>query len=380
MAKHVISKDFNGPYSIKRFYDDWKFTRRSEIDAIGTGMIVNGGNNQIDLSGKVLSNNDAAMRVGGDDNSFHVHKAGTLAGGGSGITVLGGGTDIINDGIITGTNAGIVNNQGYTLDNTGKISGNAALLVYSGANIVNEQKGSLSGVTWGLQSREDNHEHVKLTNHGLLRGQQDAYYGSNGVDRIVNDGNIVGDVNMRDGNDMFDNRGGGVNGAIYGGAGNDTLITDNANVILNESAGGGRDTVKSTVSFTLTTSVERLVLLGSADINATGSSLDNRIIGNGGDNILTGGGGNDTLTGGGGNDVFAFHNRAYQDTVTDFTNGHDKLNITGYDAIFDFDDIKAHMTQVGDAVMITFSGVSGDHVVLQHVNISQIDSSDFVFG
>jgi Ca2+-binding RTX toxin-like protein len=380
MAKHVISKHLDGPYTIKRFYDDWRFTHQSEINAIGTAMIVNGGDDKIDISGKIVSANDAAIRVGGDDNSLHVHKVGMLAGGGSGITLLGSGTDIVNDGIISATNAGIVNNQNYGLDNTGKISGNAALLTYSDAQIVNQQQGSLSGVAFGLQSREDSNAHIKLANHGLLQGQQAAYYGSNGVDRVVNDGDVVGDVNMRDGKDMFDNRGGSINGAIYGGGGNDTLITDNANVILNESVGGGRDTVKSTVSFTLTTNVERSVLLGSGDINATGNSLDNRIIGNDGDNILTGGEGNDTLTGGGGNDVFAFHNRAYQDIVTDFTDGHDKLNVTGYDAIFDFDDIKSHMVQAGDAVMITFSGLSGDHVVLQHVNINQIDSSDFVFG
>jgi Ca2+-binding RTX toxin-like protein len=379
MVKHVISRDFNNPYYIKRFYDDWKFTHQSEIDTVGTGMIVLGGNNQIDLLGEVKSQNDAAIRVEGNENSFHVHRIATLSSGGPGISLMGNRNTIFNDGIVTGTNAGIFNNQDYALVNTGKISGDAALLLYSGAWISNEQRGSLAGVTWGIHARDDDTGRIKLTNHGFLGGQ-DAYYGSNGVDRIVNDGHIVGDVNLRDGKDVFDNRGGSVHGAIYGGGGNDTLITDDANVILNESVGGGNDTVKSTVSFTLTTNVERLVLLGSADINATGNSMDNRIIGNDGDNILTGGGGNDTLTGGGGKDVFAFHNRSYQDVVTDFTDGQDKLNITGYSTIQDFDDVKARMAQVGDAVMITFSGVVGDHVLLRHTDISQIDASDFVWG
>ena len=52
---------------------------------------------------------------------------------------------------------------------------------------------------------------------------------------------------------------------------------------------GGIDLVKSEVSFTLGANLEKLTLLGSADIDATGNTLNNTLLGNAGANILDGG-------------------------------------------------------------------------------------------
>ncbi len=65
----------------------------------------------------------------------------------------------------------------------------------------------------------------------------------------------------------------------------------------------GTDTVRSSLSYTLTANVENLILAGSAGISATGNSLANALTGNGGDNVLAGLAGNDTLTGDYGNDT-----------------------------------------------------------------------------
>jgi Ca2+-binding RTX toxin-like protein len=65
----------------------------------------------------------------------------------------------------------------------------------------------------------------------------------------------------------------------------------------------GGDTILSSATATIALAARHLRLLGLANMNGTGSSLDNTITGNAGNNLLSGGGGNDTLLGGAGNDV-----------------------------------------------------------------------------
>src|SRR5262245_13572384 len=102
------------------------------------------------------------------------------------------------------------------------------------------------------------------------------------------------------GNDTLD--GGGGNDSLVGGAGDDTYITDGGDTLV-EATNGGVDTVRSSVTFTLGSNFENLVLTGTANINGTGNGLANVITGNDGNNILQGGAGNDTLNGGAGNDT-----------------------------------------------------------------------------
>jgi Ca2+-binding RTX toxin-like protein len=102
-----------------------------------------------------------------------------------------------------------------------------------------------------------------------------------------------------------DNRlhGGGGADTMLGGDGDDTFITDGSDTIT-ENADEGTDTVRSSVSITLTEHVENLVLTGSDAISGTGNAEDNTITGNRGANQLVGGAGGDTLVGGRGNDVY----------------------------------------------------------------------------
>ena len=92
--------------------------------------------------------------------------------------------------------------------------------------------------------------------------------------------------------------------AMAGGGGNDTYIVDNAGDVVTELAGAGIDTVRSSVTFTLSTNVENLVLTGSSAINGTGNALANTLTGNAAANVLNGGGGADTMVGGLGNDTY----------------------------------------------------------------------------
>ena len=104
-----------------------------------------------------------------------------------------------------------------------------------------------------------------------------------------------------DGNDTLDGKA-GVN-SLAGGPGDDYYITDSQSVNLVENLDEGKDTVRSTVNFSLEYSgklanVEGLYLTGSASLTGTGNSLDNTLTGNDGNNALSGKLGNDTILGG----------------------------------------------------------------------------------
>jgi Ca2+-binding RTX toxin-like protein len=106
-----------------------------------------------------------------------------------------------------------------------------------------------------------------------------------------------------DGNNVLDGKGGA--DTMIGGAGDDTYIVSDAGDAVVESAGGGTDTVQSTISYALSGEyVENLFLTGTAAIGGTGNSLGNLLVGNAAANRLDGGGGRDKMVGGAGDDSY----------------------------------------------------------------------------
>jgi len=99
------------------------------------------------------------------------------------------------------------------------------------------------------------------------------------------------------------NGGGGVD-RLEGRGGDDQYIVDAAGDLIVELAGGGADSVRSTVGYVLPGEVENLTLAGGGTINGVGNALANTLTGNGASNRLDGKGGADILTGGLGHDVY----------------------------------------------------------------------------
>ncbi|HTO80761.1 MAG TPA: type I secretion C-terminal target domain-containing protein [Methylomirabilota bacterium] len=267
------------------------------------------------------------------------------------------GNNLLNGGAGADSMAGDAGNDTYVVDNAGDVIDESG---GSGTDTVQTTLGYTLGA--GL-------ENLTLTGTAAVNGI------GNELDNLIV-GNaakntLVGDV----GSDTL-NGGAGAD-SLVGGLGDDRYIVDNAGDKLDESAGGGSDTVVSSVSFTLGDGFENLTLAGTGAINGTGNALANVLVGNAaanilsggdGDDILDGGNGVDKLIGGAGADTFLRHSLAEgKDTITDFTvgSGGDKLDIAdilvGYvEGTSDAHDfVQCIATAAGTTVKVDANGTAG---------------------
>ncbi|TXI42189.1 MAG: tandem-95 repeat protein [Nitrosomonas sp.] len=122
----------------------------------------------------------------------------------------------------------------------------------------------------------------------------------------------------------------------------------------------------------------------------SGTAGDDRIRGNDGNDILKGGDGDDwlagergsdTLFGGLGKDVFFFSKGGGGDTISDFANGIDKIQIAADTGITDFSQLKIGGSAGGKGfVYTTFSLGHDGQVVLNGIPTSALDAIDFIFS
>jgi Ca2+-binding RTX toxin-like protein len=202
-----------------------------------------------------------------------------------------GGNDTLDGGTGNDTMAGGVGNDIYIVDSASDVVTEAA---NAGTDTVR------ASVTLSLATRA-NVENLTLTGAAAINGT------GNTLNNIIIGNSANNKLDGGAGNDRLD--GGLGNDTLIGGLGNDVLVVNAVGDIVTEAAGGGTDTVESTITFSLApvalANVENLTLTGAAAINGTGNALNNSIIGNAANNVLSGGAGNDTLNGGLGNDTMA---------------------------------------------------------------------------
>jgi trimeric autotransporter adhesin len=207
--------------------------------------------------------------------------------------------------IITGNSGNNVIDGGAGIDTMVGGAGDDTYVIDSASDVVIENAGEGSDTVQAAfnYTLAANIENITLIGTSALNAT------GNTQDNILT-GNIAN--NTLDGGSGDDTlNGGGGDDILIGGLGNDKFVIDSATDTIVENAGGGIDTVYSYVSFTVSGNTENAVLLGSADLNVSGSVDANTLLGNTGNNVIDGGAGNDYMLGDAGNDTY------YVDSVSD---------------------------------------------------------------
>ena len=107
-----------------------------------------------------------------------------------------------------------------------------------------------------------------------------------------------------------------------------------------------------------------------------GGDGDDELLGSNGNDVLDGGSGADRLTGGGGADIFLFDYEYGNDTILDFTNDEDLIDLTAFD-LAGFDDLT--LSSASNGVKIDLSVHNGGTILLQDFDLADLDASDFIF-
>ena len=109
-----------------------------------------------------------------------------------------------------------------------------------------------------------------------------------------------------------------------------------------------------------------------------GGKGNDRLEGGSGDDLLRGGSGTDTLEGGSGDDIFGFvPGSSGNDTILDFSNGDDKIDLTAFEDIDSVDGLI--LNQQGDNLVIDLSGHGGGTITLQNFNEADLMDTRFIF-
>ena len=287
---------------------------------------LNGGDGNDTLDGG--AGNDKLRGNAGDD-TYIITSAGEQ------ITELAGnGTDTVQSSatytlgaelenlVLTGASA--INGTGNGLDN--EITGNNAANFLSGGAGADTMSGLAGDDTYVVDNVGD--QAIEASGGGLfdlVRSSVGFTLGDH-VERLLLTGTAAIDgtgndlANVLTGNSGANRIDGGLGAdKMVGKGGNDTYVIERASDTIIEDSGAGTDTAESSVTYTLASNVENLVLTGAAAINGTGNFAANTITGNGAANTLNGLAGADTMIGGGGNDIYFVDNAG--DTVTELSGG-----------------------------------------------------------
>jgi hypothetical protein len=245
-------------------------------------IVDNDTNSGVNLEGNEENNtltggayNDTLTALAGNDRLYGKGGNDSLDGG--------DGNDILDGGLGNDTLIGGTENDLYYIDSLGD------------RIVENNGEGSdrvYASITYTL---DDNLENLTLRGTTAINGIGNSL--NNNIRGNSANNYLVGG----EGNDVLNGSLG--DDTLEGGIGNDIYYIDSSQDFVIEGEGGGIDTINSSITYTLSNTLENLTLTGTNAINGLGNSLNNFFKGNSVDNLLSGGDGNDNLQGNNGNDT-----------------------------------------------------------------------------
>jgi Ca2+-binding RTX toxin-like protein len=331
-ASDIITENLNEGADLVQSSVTYTLAANVENLTLTGSTAINGTGNALN---NVLTGNSAANTlVGGAGSDRLVGGAGTdtmQGGSGDDTYIVDVATDIVTENANEGTDTVVssvtltlatnvenltltgtaaINGTGNTLNNV--ITGNSAANTLSGGTGADTLIGGAGNDTYVVDNTLDvvtenfnegtdlvqasvtttlaaNVENLTLTGTTAINGT------GNALDNVLTGNSAINTLTGGAGNDRLDGKAGA--DKMLGGAGDDTYVVGISTDVITENANEGTDTVESSVTLTLGTNVENLLLTGTSAINATGNTLDNVLTGNSAANTLTGGAGNDRLDG-----------------------------------------------------------------------------------
>ena len=379
----------------------------------GVGVTIRGSNSSIINWGDVVSYGSTGlfMASGTDNlivNNGTVSALDSLSVVANAVSVDGNYTKVINNGLMTSTNigAGTVQASGnsagaITIENHGQIlsagwafDGSTFSDIFHNSGLIYGvllfdsgfdqlfNTGRIDGV---VDMGSSDNSGSKVINSGSISGTTTT---TTGADTVVNRGTFENTLSLGTGNDVYSGRANSFVDQVFGEGGNDTLIGGhNADDLR---GGGGRDTIRGrggddtirgeTGNDTLFGGSGNDDLKGSAgnDI-VNGGSGDDILAGDAGIDILNGGTGDDELTGGAGADKFVFSRNSGDDTILDFEDGTDKLNVSSF-GLQNFASVSGAINYYGADAFIDLSLIGGNgSVLILNVANDALSGADFIF-
>lgn len=285
-------------------------------------------------SGVIISAEDGVF-IGTLGGSFE--NSGKVKAAADGVIAAGIDVSIMNSGVINGGERGI-----HLWDNNGFVQ-NSGKIVSDGHAIFAEYESS-------------------IVNTGLIKSKGGTAISTTAEMEILNSGKIKGDVQLSDEADSyFAHSFGMVTGVVYGGASTDELQGAKADDRLD----GGAST-------------DLLYGKGGADVLVGGTESD-FIQGGRGKDVLWG----DETTGAGGfTDYFQFFDKkSGTDTIMDFEDGTDRIQLNGIGVVGELADLLGDaLSSNGDGDAVLDLAVLGDFkgkIIFDGIDVGLIDTSDF---
>lgn len=359
---------------------------------INNGEIVGLGDDGIDGSGSnftLVNNGTVSGRFGvyytgiNSGNVVIINHGDISATVGAGVTLAIGGSGVIanhgtlGNGVVMSSDTGVM-----TLENTGTITADAAGVAIQGANLLFGDRLINAGDIFGQVSLGSGNTGV--VNTGFIAG--DLALGA-GADRYRSattgsvGGTILGEggddtIRGADGEDIIS--GGADRDLLTGGRGDDSLAGDAGNDVLQ---GGDGDDILDGLNDADSLFGGRGddVVRGGDGVDVlSGGRDDDNLDGGLGDDTIAGGRGDDTITGNAGRDTYVFRPGDGDDVVTFFADTLDRVNLSDFD-FTGFADMltEATLSAVAGGVRIDFD--TGDSLTLTNATLPTLTAADFLF-